>query len=82
MAAVRQGHPFWGNRQIEYTVEAASLPRAPAAVKAPIHTQHTGQHGNDGLVEPILWSWSGGSHRATTPLPGWSWGGPHQWGAT
>ena len=40
MAAVRQGHPFWGNRQIEYAVEAASLPQAPPAVKAPIHTHN------------------------------------------
>ena len=32
-------------------MEAASLPRAPPAVKTPIHTQHTGRHGDDGLVE-------------------------------
>ena len=38
--------------------------------QAPIHTQHTGQHGNDGLVELIPWSWPGGSHVATTPLQG------------
>ena len=36
-------------------------PQAPPALNAPTHTQHTGQHGDDGL---------GG----TTPLPGWSWG--------
>ena len=83
MAAVRQGHPFWGNCQIEQAVEAASLPRAPPAVKAPIHTQHTGQHGDDGLAELIPWSWPSGSHGATTPLPGWSWGnaGTHPWPA-
>ena len=46
----------------------------PPPVKAPIHTQHTGQHGNHGPVELIPWSWPGGSHGATTPLPGWSWG--------
>ena len=39
-----------------------------------MHTQHTGQHGDDGLVELIPWSWPGGSHGATTPLPGRSWG--------
>ena len=55
-------------------MEAALLPRAPPAVKAPIHTQHTGQHGDDGLAELIPWIWPGGSHGATTPLPGWSWG--------
>ena len=55
-------------------MEAASLPRAPPAVKAPIHTHHTGQHGNDGLAELIPWSWPGGSHGATTPVPGRSWG--------
>ena len=56
-------------------MEAASLARAPPAVKAPIHTQqHTGQHGDDGLAELIPWSWPGGSHGATTPLPRWSWG--------
>ena len=55
-------------------MEAASLPQAPPAVKAPIHTQHTGQHGNDGVVELIPWSWPSGSHGATTPLAGWSWG--------
>ena len=71
MAAVRQGHSFWGNRQIEWAVEAASLPRARPAMKAPIHTHHTGQHGDDRLVELIPWSWPSGSHRA---LPGWSWG--------
>jgi hypothetical protein len=54
-------------------VEAVSLPRAPAAVKAPIHTQHTGQHADDGLAELIPWSWPSGSQGAT-PLPGWSWG--------
>ena len=47
---------------------------AHTAVKAPMHTQHTGQHGDDGLVELIPWSWPGGSHGATSPLPGWSWG--------
>ena len=55
-------------------MEAASLPQEPPAVKAPIHKQHTGQHGDDGLAELIPWSWPGGSHGATTPLPGWSWG--------
>ena len=59
---------FWGNRQIEWAMEAASLPRAPPAVKAPIHTQHTGQHGNDRLVELIPWSWPRGSHGATTTV--------------
>ena len=49
--AVSHAHPFRGNRQIERAVEAASLPRAPPAVKTPIHTQHTGRHGDDGLVE-------------------------------
>ena len=53
-------------------MEAASLPRAPPAVKAPIHTPHTGQHGDDGLAKLIPWSWPGGSHGATTPLPRWS----------
>ena len=62
MAAVRQGHPLRGNRQINYTMEAASLPRAPPAVKAPIHTQHIGQRGDDGLIELIPWSWPGRSH--------------------
>ena len=55
-------------------MEAASLPRASPAVKTPIHTQHTGRHGDDGLVELLPWSWPDGSHGATTPLPGWSWG--------
>ena len=72
MAVVRQGHPFWGNRQIEWAVKATLLPQAPPAVKAPIHTQHTGQHGDDGFAELILWSWPGQSHGVTTPLPGWS----------
>ena len=44
-------------------MDAASLPRAPPAVIAPSHTQHTG---DDGLVELLPWSWSGGSHGATT----------------
>ena len=47
-------------------MDAASLPRAPPAVIAPSHTQHTGQHGHDGLVELLPWSWPGGSHGATT----------------
>jgi hypothetical protein len=55
-------------------VEAASLPRAPPAVKAPIHTQHPGRHGDDGLIELLLWRWPDGSHGGTTPLPWWSWG--------
>ena len=66
MAAVRQVHPFWGNYQIEWAMEAASLPRAPPAVEAPMHTQHTGQHGDDGLVEPIPWSRLG---EASEPPP-------------
>ena len=47
---------------------------APAQRTAPYvpTTPHT--HGNDGPVELIPLSWPGGSHRATTPLPGWSWG--------
>ena len=68
MAAVRQGHPFWGNCQIEYAVEAASLQGAPPFEKAPIHKQHTGQHNDDGLVELILWCWPGKprSHHPTS----------------
>ena len=50
------------------------LLRVPPAMATPLHTQHTGQHGDDGLIEPIPWSWPGGSHGATTPLPGLSWG--------
>ena len=69
MAAVRQGHPFEGNRQVEKAMEATSLPQAPPAVKALIHTQHTGQHGDDRLVELTPWSWPSGSHGATTRLP-------------
>ena len=34
----------------------------------PAHT-HTHTH-THGLVELLPWSWPGGSHRATTPLPG------------
>ena len=47
-------------------MDAASLLRAPPAVIAPSHTQHMGQHGHDGLVELLPWSWPGGSHGATT----------------
>ena len=56
-------------------MEAASLPRAPPAVEAPKHIQHTGQHGDDGLVELMPWSWPGGSHGATEPPPHFQ-GGP------
>ena len=35
-----------------------------STVKAPIHTQHMGQHGDDGLIELTPWSWPSGSHGA------------------
>ena len=54
-------------------MKAASLLRVPAVMPAPIRKQHTGQHGDDGLAELILWTWHGRSHRATTRLAGWSW---------
>ena len=43
------------------------MPRAPPAVKAPIRTQHLGQHSDDGLVGLMPWSWPGGSHGANPP---------------
>ena len=51
-------------------VEAALLLGAPMSAKAPIHTQHMGQHGDDALIDLLPSSRAGGSRRATTALLG------------
>ena len=48
--------PWWVNCPTEWAIGAASLPQAPSAVIAQVHTQHMGQDGNDGLVELLMWS--------------------------
>ena len=72
MAAVRQGHPFWGSCQIEWAVEATSLPRAPPAVKTAIHTQH----GGDMAMTGSLNDYRGAGPAEATELPPHFQGGP------